>query len=64
MKTIVWDYERVDAALIADAAGCGLMSFVYDAVTPSDHRHVAAWGVDGVITDRPEFALSLGRERS
>jgi len=64
MKTIVWDYQRVDAALIADAARCGLRSFIYGAVTPSDHRQVAAWGVDGVITDRPEFALPSRRERS
>jgi glycerophosphoryl diester phosphodiesterase len=59
IRTMVWDYERVDSTLIADATGCGLRSFVYGAVTPSDHRQVAAWGVNGVITDRPELALSF-----
>jgi glycerophosphoryl diester phosphodiesterase len=58
LKTMVWDYERLDAALVADAASCGLRNLVYGVVTPEDHRRALQWGVDGVITDRPELVLS------
>jgi glycerophosphoryl diester phosphodiesterase len=59
LRTVVWDYERLDAALVSEAAACGLRNFVYGVVTVNDHRDAAAWGVDGIITDRPEFASSL-----
>jgi glycerophosphoryl diester phosphodiesterase len=59
--TIVWSCERVDAALIREASRRGLRSFVYGAITPGDHARLAGWGVDGMITDHPEFLLPQSR---
>jgi len=56
--TIVWNFERVDASLISDSARCGVRNFVYGAITPRDHAKLASWGIDGVITDHPEYLLS------
>ena len=57
VKTVVWYWETIDAELIADSAACGLRNFVYGVTTPQEHSRLANWGLDGVITDRPEYVL-------
>jgi glycerophosphoryl diester phosphodiesterase len=52
---IVWKYELLDAAILEQARALGLKSFVYSVYTPADHRHCIELGLDGVISDRPEF---------
>ena len=58
IRTMVWDFDRADGALVREAARRGVKSFVYGAVTPEDHAEAASWGVEGIITDRPEYVLA------
>jgi glycerophosphoryl diester phosphodiesterase len=57
VKTVVWYWETIDADLIAQSAACGLHNFVYGVTTPEEHARLADWGLDGVITDHPEYLL-------
>jgi glycerophosphoryl diester phosphodiesterase len=57
LKTIVWDYEIVDGEILQRTASHGLLNFVYGPITTAEHNHLIQWGVDGVITDYPEFLL-------
>ena len=55
VKTVVWYWETIDAALIADSAACGLHNYVYGVTTREEHARLADLGLDGVITDHPEY---------
>ncbi len=57
VNTIVWDFETIDAAMVAKARSCGLRSFVYGAIADDELRILADWNIDGVITDNPGFLL-------
>lgn len=57
VKTVVWYWETINAELIAASAACGLRNYVYGVTTPEEHSRVANWGLDGVITDHPEYLL-------
>ena len=57
VNTVVWYWETIDADLIAQSAACGLRNFVYGVTTPEEHARLTNWGLDGVITDRPEYLL-------
>ena len=58
IRTIVWNFESIDATLISASARAGVRNFVYGAITPQDHAKLVSWGADGVITDHPEYVLS------
>ena len=58
VKTVVWYWETIDAELIANSIACGLCNFVYGVTTPEEHARLANWGLDGVITDHPEYLLA------
>jgi glycerophosphoryl diester phosphodiesterase len=60
VKTLVFHYDTLDPALIAQSRARGLRTFVYGAQTLQDHQQLTQWQVDGIITDRPEFALKGG----
>lgn len=57
LNTVVWYWETVDAELIAQSAACGLRNFVYGVTTPAEHARAANLGLDGVITDHPEYVI-------
>ena len=57
LTTIVWKYDTVDAELTAQARQKGLVNLAYDVESPAEHDAAAALGLDGIITDRPEFLL-------
>lgn len=54
VRTLVWDYNILDPALVAQARERGWRSAVYGAVTEDEHRACAGFGLDAVITDYPE----------
>jgi glycerophosphoryl diester phosphodiesterase len=56
VRTIVWDFNVLDASLVQQAHGCGFKACVYGTVTPAEHDSCRNWGVDGVITDFPDRA--------
>jgi glycerophosphoryl diester phosphodiesterase len=57
ISTIVWNYEFLDPAAVQAAAQAGYRNFCYAIATPDEHAAAPGWGFDGIITDRPEFAL-------
>ena len=50
---LVWDYNVLDEALLAQAAANGFRNFVYGPITRAEHEECRQLGVDGVITDYP-----------
>ena len=54
--TIVWNYEFIDEALLAQTAARGLRNFVYGVETLAEHERCAHLGLKGLITDYPEWA--------
>ncbi len=60
VRTIVWKYECLDRGTVNRARRHGVRSLVYGLETPADHYGCRELEVDGVITDRPEFALAAG----
>lgn len=58
VKTVVWDYEFLDADLVQDAKSQGWKNLVFGPETPAEHHQCAELGVDGVITDSPHYLLS------
>jgi glycerophosphoryl diester phosphodiesterase len=53
LRTIVWDYNIVDAAVLDTVAARGWSNYVYGAVTQAEHRQCAELGLAGLITDYP-----------
>jgi glycerophosphoryl diester phosphodiesterase len=56
-KTLVWDFETLDPLLIQRLAAADVRHYVYGVQTLAEHKALAAYGVDGVITDHPEFLI-------
>jgi glycerophosphoryl diester phosphodiesterase len=57
VTSLVWCYEFLDAAAIEQAWQAGFRNYCYGVNTPEEHRHCDQLGLDGLITDRPEFVL-------
>ena len=57
LRTLVWDYEILDRAMVEEARGAGWRSFAYGMETAEEHHFCAALGLDGVITDHVELGL-------
>ena len=55
VRTIVWYYETMDPELIAIRKQIGLRNMAYGVITPAEHARCRELGLDGVITDRPEY---------
>ena len=57
LKTIIWYYETLDAALLSAATERGVHNWVYGAKTQAELLRCRELGCDAVIADRPEWAL-------
>ena len=57
----VWAPEHVDLteAQIAEAHGLGLTVFPWTVNRPEDMARLIGWGIDGLITDRPDRARQV-----
>jgi glycerophosphoryl diester phosphodiesterase len=55
VRNMVWYYETMDAEMLEQGRRQGLRNYVYGVVTPAEHARCLELGLDGVITDRPEF---------
>jgi len=55
IRSIVWDYNILDEEMLRETAASGWRSFVYGAVTLSEHRHCAGLNLAGLITDYPQY---------
>ncbi|MGE5192995.1 MAG: glycerophosphodiester phosphodiesterase [Deltaproteobacteria bacterium] len=56
MRTIVWDFNVLDAGIVSQAKQAGLLVYAYGMTTPHEHRLCQAWQLDGMITDFPDRA--------
>jgi glycerophosphoryl diester phosphodiesterase len=54
VRTIVWDFNVLDAKIAREAAQAAFRIFAYGMVTAREHQLCRAWYLDGVITDFPE----------
>jgi glycerophosphoryl diester phosphodiesterase len=61
IETIVWDFDMLDPNLIRSAREHGIRNFVYGAGTVKEHLHLFEIGVDGIITDHPQFVIEASR---
>jgi glycerophosphoryl diester phosphodiesterase len=59
VRSIVWRHDLLDARLVEQAAFRGYLNLVYGPVTPEEHQLCLDMGVDGVITDYPEYVIAL-----
>ncbi|HEY1932997.1 MAG TPA: glycerophosphodiester phosphodiesterase family protein [Acetobacteraceae bacterium] len=57
----IWapDHTDLTAALIQEAHALGLEAIPWTVNDPADIRRLIAWGVDGLVTDRPDVARSV-----
>ncbi len=58
VRTVVWDFNVLDASLIAETKACGFKPYAYGMVTQAEHEYCREWGLDGVITDFPDLEIS------
>jgi glycerophosphoryl diester phosphodiesterase len=56
VRTIVWDFNVLDASIVGQAHGSGFNVYAYGAVTTQEHQNCRAWGLNGIITDFPDRA--------
>ena len=56
-----WGPDHIDltAELVAEAHELGLAVVPWTVNAPADMRRLIGWGVDGVVTDRPDLARSV-----
>ena len=54
----------VSRRFVRAARRAGLVVHVWTVNSAEDVARLKAWGVDGVITDRPDVALAAGAARS
>ena len=57
----VWapDFETLTEAAVQEAHGLGLSILPWTVNQPADMRRLIDWGVDGLISDRPDLALAI-----
>ena len=56
VRTLVWDFDLVDEALLAECKEQGYGSFVYGMTGPEEHERALALDVAALITNYPEYA--------
>jgi glycerophosphoryl diester phosphodiesterase len=56
VRSIVWDYNILDAEVLDQVTAAGWRNYAYGAVTVAEHAHCAALGLAGLITDHPQRA--------
>lgn len=57
----IWapDYRDLTLDQVVEAKSLGLSVLPWTVNEPADMQRLAGWGVDGLITDRPDIALTL-----
>lgn len=56
VRSLVWDYNIIDAPVLDAVTAAGWHNYAYGAVTPAEHAHCAGLGLAGLITDHPQRA--------
>lgn len=59
----IWapEHTTLTRERIAEAHGLGLRVFTWTVNEPADLSRLVAWGVDGIISDRPDRALGVAK---
>ena len=58
IRSAVWDYNALDASVLAETTAAGWKNYVYGPVTQAEHLHCAGLGLAGLITDYPRCVLA------
>ena len=61
IKSIVWDYNIIDDAVLGVVSAAGWANYIYGAVTPDEHARCGALGLAGLITDYPKLVRGGGK---
>jgi glycerophosphoryl diester phosphodiesterase len=56
VRTVVWDFNVLDAGIVNQARQSGFQVYAYGMVTPGEHQLCQDWNLDGIITDYPDRA--------
>jgi glycerophosphoryl diester phosphodiesterase len=56
VRTVVWDFNVLDAGVVNQARQSGFQVYAYGMVTPHEHDICERWNLDGIITDFPDRA--------
>jgi glycerophosphoryl diester phosphodiesterase len=59
LRTLVCDFEILDADLVDAARAHGWRIWAYGLKTRDEHVACGALGLDGIITDHPELGLEV-----
>lgn len=57
VRTLVWDFDVLNAAVLREAAEWGYGNYAYGAVSVDEHRLCGTWPLEGLITDYPDRLL-------
>ena len=57
VRTLVWDFDILNDALLEEASEWGYLSYAYGAVSVDEHRLCGTWPLEGLITDYPNRLL-------
>ncbi|SFN24539.1 glycerophosphoryl diester phosphodiesterase [Formivibrio citricus] len=55
LRTLIWHYEALDITLLEQANALGFHNWAYGAETDYEHQLCQEFGIQGIITDYPEF---------
>lgn len=55
LRTLIWHYEVLDAAIQEQANALGFRNWAYGAETAYEHAYCRELGIHSIITDYPEF---------
>jgi hypothetical protein len=56
---VVWDAEWIDEEIVNELASHEISSMVYGVKSKQEHDMLAQLPIEGIITDTPEFLLSV-----
>lgn len=55
LRTLIWHFEALDFTLLEQAGALGFDNWVYGVETDHEHRFCQDLGIQGIITDYPEY---------
>ena len=64
IAAIAWNHEHVTPDLVARIHASGMKCWTWTVDDPDRMRQLASWGVDGIITNRPDLLLTISHDKA
>jgi glycerophosphoryl diester phosphodiesterase len=61
IRAIVWYFEILEQGMLDASSEQGMQNFAWGMTSKEEHRQCAELGLDGIITDHPEFLLQYSQ---